>query len=238
MPSLAPNPQRLARLAGLLYLAIIVLGIGAELAIRAPLIVPGDAAATAANVLAHQGLFRLGLAADAAMALCDVALALLLYALLRPAGPLLAMTATAFRLVQTAVIAANLLNFNAALMLLTRGEALGGLDAAQRETLAMLALENHGIGYDIGLAFFALNCLILGLLLFRSGYFPRLLGPLMGVAGLVYLTGSSLRLLAPGLYEAFSPAYGLCLLAELSLCLWLLIRGVNMARWPAQARVS
>lgn len=225
------DPQACARLAGLLYLMIVVLGLSAELVIRGTLVVPGDPAATAQNVLAQPLLFRLGLAADAVMALCDVALAVLLYVLLRPVGPVLSLMAMVFRLVQTAILGANLLNPSQALLLLEKGPALGGFDMAQLGTLAQLSLDAHGLGYDLGLLFFGISCLCLGVLLIRARYFPRALGPLVAAAGAVYLAGSALRLLAPALSDAFAPAYALPLLAELSFCLWLLLRGIDRQRW-------
>lgn len=220
-----PDPQRLARLAGLLYLAIIALGLGGELAVRGMLIVPGDAAATATAIRADPELFRLGIAADALMAVCDVALAVLLFVLLRPAGPVLALAAMVFRLVQATVIAANLLSLHWALTILLEGL---GPDA-----LAAGVLGLHAVGYDIGLIFFGVNSLLVGLLLVRAAWFPAWLGVGIGAAGLVYLTGSSLRLLAPQWVEAFAPAYLVCIVAELAFALWLLLRGINRARWPA-----
>lgn len=225
------DPQAHARIAGALYLVIIALGLSAELLVRSALVVPGDPSATAQHILGNPTLFRLGLAADAVMALCDVALAVLLYVLLRPVGPTLALMAMVFRLVQTAILGGNLLNHHTALMLLEKGPGLGGFDAAQLGTLALMSLDTHSHGYDLGLLFFGISCLILGYLLFRARYFPRFLGPLIAGAGTVYLAGSTLRFLAPDLFEVFAPAYALPLLAELGLCLWLIARGVNRQRW-------
>jgi hypothetical protein len=225
------DPQAHARAAGALYLVIIVLGLSGELLVRSALVVPGDPAATAQNILGHPTLFRLGLAADAVMALCDVALAVLLYVLLRPVSQTLSLMAMVFRLVQTAILGGNLLNHHTALQLLDKGPGFGGFDAAQLGTLALMSLETQSHGYDLGLLFFGASCLILGYLLIRASYFPRFLGPLVAAAGVVYLAGSALRFLAPHLSEAFAPAYALPLLAEFGFCLWLLARGVDRRRW-------
>ena len=219
-----PDPRRLARFAGVLYLAIIALGLSGELAVRGVLIVPGDAAATAAAIRADPGLFRLGIAADALMAVCDVGLAVLLFVLLRPAGPVLALAAMVFRLVQAAVIAANLLSLHWALTIL--------LDGLGPDALAAGMLGLHAVGYDVGLIFFGVNSLLVGVLLVRAEWFPAWLGIGIGAAGLVYLAGSTLRLLAPGWVEAFAPAYLVCIVAELAFALWLLLRGIDRARWP------
>jgi hypothetical protein len=88
----------------------------------------------------------------------------------------------------------------------------------------------------MGLIFFGFECLVLGYLIFRSGYFPRILGVLMQIAGLSYLTNSFALLLAPAFAAKLVPAILLpALIGELSLCLWLLIKGVNAQRWREQA---
>lgn len=218
-------PQRCARIAGALYVAIIVLGIGSEAFLRAGFLVPGDPAATAANIVAAETRFRLGVAADLIMAHCDVALAVLLFMLLRPAGSVLAGLATAFRLVQAAVIGANLLNLKAALLLLSGGGAQA--DAA----LAATFLELHGNGYDLALAFFGIASLAYGVLVIRSGFLPRAIGVLVFAAGLVYLAGTALVVLAPAAVEVFQYAYALPVVAETAFALWLLLRGVDVEAW-------
>ncbi|MDP7152557.1 MAG: DUF4386 domain-containing protein [Paracoccaceae bacterium] len=221
------SPQATARMAGALYAIIIILGIWSEAFVRSSLFVPGDPLGTAANIIAAEGTFRLSMAADAIMVIADVALAATLFLLLRPVSAPLAMTAMLFRLIQAAVIGMNLLNQNAALAIINSGSTLAGFDGAQVNALASLSLEMHGDGYDIGLIFFGVNSLITGALLYMSGYFPKTLGAMMIAAGLVYLTGSFLVLLAPELSGPFSVAYGVPLLAETAFCLWLLIKGVN-----------
>lgn len=229
--SVEPSPQTLARYAGGFYLIIIVLGIWSEVFVRSSLIVPGDAAQTATNIMASEGLFRLSFTADSIMAFSDVALAVLLYILLRPVSPILALMAMVFRLIQTAIIGLNLLNHYAALLILNGKEQLAALTGEQLNALVLLSLDIHGHGYDLGLLFFGINSLLVGYLVFKANYLPRALGVLMAVAGLVYLTGSYLLFLAPALADAFSPAYLVPLVAEASFCLWLLVRGVNLSRW-------
>jgi hypothetical protein len=225
------NPQTTARAAGVLYLVIIVFGLWSELAVRGGLVVPGDAAATAENILANETLFRLGFAADSVMALSDAALAILLFVLLRPVNAMLALMAAAFRLLQTAVIGVNLLNQYAALLILGDAGTTTALGSDQAEALALFFLDAQSHGYDLGLIFFGVNSLLTGWLVWRAAFLPRALGALLIVAGVVYLTGSYLLFLSPSAYEVFQPAYALCLLGELAFCLWLLVRGVEAARW-------
>ncbi len=212
-PALAEK-RTLARLAGVLYLVIILCGVWSEAAVRSGLMHPGDPATTAAAIRDHDGLLRLSIAADTLMALADVGLAVAFYALLRHVQPVLALAAMAFRLVQSALIGASLI-----LLAATPRLAAAGDDAHAYALFAM-----HGEGYDIGLIFFGVNALLMAALLWQSGRTPRLLALAIGAAGAVYLVGSYTRLLAPELHPAILPAYAIPLLAETAFCLWLLIR--------------
>ncbi|MCA8880117.1 MAG: DUF4386 domain-containing protein [Rhodobacteraceae bacterium] len=219
---------RMARIAGALYLVIILCGIWSEAAVRGGLAVPGDPAATAAHILEAGPLLRLSILADALMALADVGLAVLLYVLLRPAGPVLALMAMAFRLVQAAAIAAALSFQFAALRVLD--PPFPGNDP-----LAAVFLSVQAHGYDLGLIFFGVNCLLVAVLLIRAPFAPAMLGWLIAAAGAVYLTGSILRFAAPGLWAGFQPAYLVPLVAEAAFCLWLLFRGPDRAGWMRAA---
>jgi len=229
--TLETSPQVYARIAGGLYLIIIVFGIWSEMFVRSTLIVAGDAAATAGNIMASEGLFRASFAADSIMALSDVAVAVLLYVLLRPVNRTLALVAAAFRLMQTAVVALNLLHHYAALLLLNGGAYAAAFDPPQLHALVALALDVHAHGYDLGLLFFGVSCLVLGYLIARSGYFPRALGILVAAAGLAYLIGSYTLFLAPNYAETVAPIYVVPLISEVALCLWLLLRGLNVEQW-------
>lgn len=220
-------PLAYARIAGLLYLLIIVFGVFSEAVIRSNLIVKGDAAATAANILANQALFRAGFAADIIMLLSDVAIAVLFYVLLKPVSRVLAMTAAAFRLTQAAVLGFNLLNYYSSLLLLNGSEYTSAFGTRQSNALAMLFLDMHSHGYDLGLIFFALSSLILGYLVIRSGYFPGLLGYGLMAAAAVYLVGSCMRFLLPAYASYIAPVYIVPLIAELAFCLWLLVKGIR-----------
>jgi hypothetical protein len=212
-----PFPRSTAALAGALYLVIILCGVSGEALVRGALVVPGDAAATAANILDQQGLFRLGTLLDLAMTLADAGLAVALFVLLRPVSATLALAAMVFRLIQTAILGANLMLHHGALMTLTGGG---------EPSTALRLLEAHALGYDLGLVFLAVNCGLTAWLLWHAGA-PRALAGGVGAAGVVYLTGSLLRIIDPGAAAAIAPAYLVPLLAESAFCLWLLSRALS-----------
>lgn len=220
-----------ARVAGLLYLLIIICAGFAEGYVRSTLIVPGDAAATAEAIMASAGLFRLGLAADLIAFTADAAVAVLLYVLLAPVDRTVSMVAAAFRLLAHPAIAAlNLVHMYAPLHLLGGADYLSAFQPAQLEALAMYALELHGRGYLIAGALFGVHCALLGYLLFRSDRFPRWLGVLLMLAAVGYLSESVVAFLIPAFEEAASTLVVLSAgVAEVALCLWLLIRGVRTA---------
>ena len=222
------SPQIYARLGGLLYLLIIALGIFGEVIVRAKLIVPGDSLATAHRILASEFLFRCGIAGDIAMHLCDLPLMVILYVLLRPVSRDLSLLAAIFSFLQTAVLVANKINLVTVLLVL----GLHTFTPDQRAELASLSLNLHEHGFGIGLIFFGVSCLILGYLLFRSGYFPRTLGVLQVIAGVCYLVNSFALLLFPAIAEKLVPAILLpAFLGELLTALWLLLMGVNLPKW-------
>lgn len=239
-----PSLRNVARMAGLLYLILFIAGIFAEGYVREYLIVvPGDAAATASNIVASEGLFRLGIAGDLIMILCDVALGVLFYLLLRPVSNTLALMAAFFRLAQAATLGLNLLNLFLALQLAKGADYLAQLATEQLQVLALFFLNAHDIGYDIGLIFFGVYLLLLGYLMVKSSYFPRILGVMLLIAGVVYLIDSS-SFLFPN-YAALTGQLMVAptVIAELSLTLWLLIKGIktrpqasNMAFSQSQAQ--
>jgi hypothetical protein len=220
-------PACYARLAGFLYLVIIVCGISSEAFIRGSLIETGDASATVSNILASGGLFRLGFLADSIMLLSDVAIAILFYILLKPVSKNLALTAAAFRLTQAAVLSVNLLNYYAVMLLLNNESYSSALEGDQLHTLVMLFLDLHSHGYDLGLLFFGISSLVLGYLVIKARYFPAVLGYGLIAAAVVYLAGSYIRFLFPEYAPVFSAMYIIPLVAELAFCLWLLVIGVR-----------
>lgn len=231
-----PSPRVLARIGGVLYLVIIAGGLYGEAFIRTRLIVPGDAAATAANIRAVEPLWRLGIAAEFFMLACTTCLALILYVLLRPVSRYLALLAVFFNLVSIAVEAVNEQHLIAALFPLGGAASLGAFSPEQLNAMASLSLQSYAHGFGISLIFFGCECIVLGTLIWRSGFLPRPVGVLMAAAGACYLINSFALLAAPAVANLLFPAVLVpAFVGELSLCLWLLVKGVNVPRWQARA---
>ncbi len=226
------SPLLYARVAGFGYLIIIVTGIFAEFFVRSGLIVPGDAAATAANIVASEPLFRAGIASEFVMLTSDVLVAWALYVIFRDVSRSLALLAAFFRLAHAAVVGASLLNTYVPLLLLSDATYLAVFDGDQLGALALLFLDAHSYGYVVGLVFFAVHCLILGYLVIRSRYVPRVLGALLMVASLGYLIDGFGWTLVSN-YAAYEGSlapllFGPAFLGEISFCLWLLVKGVDV----------
>lgn len=223
--------KRQARLAGALYLVIIVCAGFAQGVVREGLVVAGDAQATAEAIRGSMGLWRLGLAADLVAFMADAGVAILLYALLRPAGRTLALAAAAFRLLaHPAIASANLLNHHAAGALL--GDGWAGASAAftpaQVDALALQAIDLHAAGYLVGGAFFGVSLILLGVLMVRSPRFPTWLAWMLSVAGGAYLLETFTHFVLPGLAGVGTIAVVVAAsIAEVTLCGWLLVRGVR-----------
>jgi len=225
------SPQIYARIGGILYLIIIIIGFYTMFFVREKLIVSGDITATANNIIASQSLWRLGIAADLIMHLCDIPLMLAIYILLRPVNKYFALLAVLFNLIQTAILVANKLNLFAALFLLGSANYLKAIEPHQLYIQMYLFLKLHDYGFGVGLIFFGFVCLVQGYLIFRSGYFPKILGILMAIAGLSYLANSFTLIIAPTYAATILPVLVLALIGELSFCLWLIVKGVNVPKW-------
>ena len=151
----------------------------------------------------------------------------------------LALLDACFILVATAIEAAGLVNKFAPLFLLGSGPSASALSAARLQTLAYLSSDLSGIGYDIHTVFFGFDAICIAYLILRSTFVPRALGILMAIDGLAYLLHSFADLLAPGFAEHLVPWIQLpALIGEGSLCLWLLVVGVDVERWKERAQVA
>lgn len=231
-PKLHQSIQLYVRVGGALYLYIIFAGLFAEVFVRAQLVVSGDASATAANILASEFLFRAGLSAELLMLICDVSLALIFFLVLRPVSFLLALFAASLRLVMAAVSSTNLLNQLDVLLWLKGASGLEVLGSSEVQALAYHSLQSHAYGYHVALVFFGFYCITLGALIVRSEVLPKLLGYLLLLAGVCYLTNSFGSILAIDAISDIGPVILLpALVAELSLALWMLIKGINTEQW-------
>jgi len=233
------SPKLCARIGGALYLIIIVIGLFGEAFVRDRLIVSGDAAATAANIMSHESLWRFHIAAELFLLICAVALLLILYALLRPVSRDLALLAVFINLVSIGIEAATTMYLLQALFPLGNAGYLKAFTREQLYAMASLSLKSHGYGFSVSLLFFGCFCLIVGYLIFRSGYLPKTIGVLMQIAGLSYLTNSFALILSPAFANRLFPAILLpAFVGEASLCLWLLVKGVNVPKWQEQVSVG
>jgi hypothetical protein len=226
------STKTIARITGLLYLLIFVTAGFSEGFVRASLIVPGDATATAANIVAAEQLFRLGIASDLIAFSADAVVAVLLYVLLRPVSRTLALLAASLRLIAHPAIASiNMLNQYMALQLL-RGEGyLTVFSPEQIDALVLLFLTAHTYGYLIGGIFFGLHLIVLGYLLYRSSLFPAILGGLVALAAIGYLTESFTFFLVPA-YEPVAATIVIvtAVVGEIALALYLVVKGVRTER--------
>ncbi|MBU6198152.1 MAG: DUF4386 domain-containing protein [Xanthomonadaceae bacterium] len=228
------SPQTYARVAGLLYLINIVAGAVGEMFVRSSMIVSGNAATTAAHIAKSPELWRIGIAGDLIMHVTDVPLMMIFYVLFKRVNKNLALMAILFTLVQTAVAVANKMNLMLPLFLSANVEYLKVFTPDQLHALAYIAIKAHGHGFGIALIFFGFECLITGYLIFKSGFLPRALGLAIQAAGVCYLINSFALILAPAVADYLFPAILLpCFFAELSLCLWLLVKGIDVSKWQA-----
>jgi uncharacterized protein DUF4386 len=229
------SPRVVSRIGGVLYLIIIVLGLFNEAYVRNRIIVSGDAAATAANIRSFESLWRFGIAAEFFMLICAISLTLIFFVLLRPVNRDLALLAVFFNLVSVAVEASVQLYLLGALFPLGQAEYLKAFKPEQLYAMASLSVKSHGYGFGVALIFFGCVCLLLGYLIFKSGYLPKTVGVLMQLAGLSYLIDSFALILSPSFANRIFPVILIpAFIGELSLCLWLLVKGVNVEKWNAR----
>jgi len=218
-----------AWIAGLGYLVIIVLAIFAEFFIRSRLLVPGDPGATTKNIVASGGLFRVGICSYLIVAVTDVLVAWALYVFLRPVNPSLSLLAAWLRVTHAITLGIALTSLLAVLQLVSEADYLAAIPSGQLSAQVMLSFDAFNDGWLIGLVFFGVHCLILGYLMFRSGYVPRVLGVLLIIAAFGYLIDSFAHFLLPD-YASYQTIFLLivavpAIVAELALCIWLLWKG-------------
>ena len=226
------SPRLLARVSGFLYLLIIIGGLFSLLYVPSTLIMPGDAGATASNIVASESLFRLGMVSSLLVLLCDAGVAVLFYVLFLPVSRTISLAAAVFRLIHTGVYAVSLLNYVFALSLLSGTTYSTAFEPSQLQALALLFLDAFDTGYLIAQVFFALSVLFLGYLVYESGYFPGIVGTVLGVLLMLscfaYLTESVTAFLFPAYEELVSTVVFIPAVAEISLAVWLLVKGVTV----------
>ena len=220
--------KQYARIAGLLYLIVIAAGLFAEVFVREALTVSNDAVATAHKIQAAEMRYRLGFVADIFNLICGLPVIVFFYRLYKPTHRSLILLAIFFVIISNAVIAVNLLNQVSTLMWLSGDHYLATFNPYQLATLSLHGINVQEEGYAIALVFFGCYCIILGYLIFKSTYMPRVLGILYALAGLCYMISSFTGFLMPGFRNPLFPFILIpSFIGELSVCLWLLIMGVK-----------
>jgi hypothetical protein len=227
------NPNKTARIAGLLYLPPWILSLLAEF-LRMSLIVPGDAATTAANIVASESLFRFSMVSDLLVQVVFIFLVLLLYRLLKPVSRSHALLMVILFLVSVPIAMLNTASQFAAL-LLSGADYLAAFTADQVQALVPLFLDLHEVGIIVAYIFWGLWLFPLGWLVLKSGFLPRILGVYLMFSCFGYLIDFATFFLFPNFGVAVNMFTGW---AELLLCLWLLIKGVNVDQWEKRALES
>jgi hypothetical protein len=224
--------QFYARVAGIIFLLAVVSGTIGEAVVPSMLVVPGDAVTSAHNIVANDLFFRLGFVAYIVEALTDVALTFLLYILLRQVQANLAFASVLFRVMATATFAAGEAFYFAQSLILKGDPYLGTFSSQQLQTLALLSYNAYGAAGNLSSIFYGIGSIILGYLIWRSRYLPKLLGVLWIIGGLGFVVGNLVWFIAP----AYSSSFFIfpMIIGLLALGVWLLVRGVDMVKWKEQ----
>lgn len=218
-----------ARVAGALYLVLMACGVFGEFNGRGSLITDNNPAKTATAILNHVMLFRVGIVSDLVAFTGDIAMAVALYVVLRPVGRNLALLATFWRVAEAAVLGVITLNSLTMLLLLTDPRYASIFSVQQLQGLVWLFNDTHDAGYNIGLIFLSLGCIVFSWLLFKSRYIPRLLAGWGLLSYVVMLVGTIVTIVWPSnpVGANFDTPAGLY---EIVVGLWLLLRGIKEPR--------
>ena len=225
------SPRLKARITGALYLVTILTGVFAQGFVSGTLVVDGDAATTATNILAHKGLFHLGFAVFLIEMACQVAITALFYDLLKPAGRSVSLVAAFLGLAGSTIKTFSRVFFIVPLFVLGGAHYLSVFSVEQLQALALLFLKVNDRGAGMALVFFGFYALLTGYLIIRSTFLPRILGVLSVVGGFGWLS----FLYLPLGHLAFPYVAVFALLGAGALIVWLLVFGVNEQRWTEQA---
>lgn len=228
-----PNSiKKVARITGILFLVMILIGPFSMMYVPSQLVMPDDATATAGNILASEPLFKLGIIGHLIILLADMGVALLLYVILKPVNRTIALFAAALRLIMVGMRGINLINYFIVLELLHGSQFMGVFGMNQLHALVMTFLNAFNYGLDLDMVFFSFHLLMIGYLIFRSGFFPNILSVLLIIAFFGYLSINASSLFFPGYENTITNIFTIPnAISELALMLWLLIKGVDVEKW-------
>jgi hypothetical protein len=223
------SPLVYARLAGFGLLLMAILAIFSNFFVIESLIIPGDATTTANNIIANELLFRSGMASFIIVLILDVLVAWALYVLLKPVNKNLALLAAWFRLIYTAIFGVALYNLLSVLQILSGADYLTVFETDQLHAQVMLFINAFNNGWLIGLVFFGFHLFVVGYLIVKSGFMPRILGILLIMSSMGYLLDNFAKLLLSN-YTDYETIFLLIVavpgvIGELSLAIWLLFNG-------------
>lgn len=217
-----------ARVAGLCYLLVIILGGYAELFVRQALHVTGNPNETGQRIMDNAFVYKLGFVADLLNLVIGLPCVVIIYYLFRHVNRPLARLALIFVVIQTAIVSVNLLEQVKPLLILKGPISSSPLPFAVQATMAQVWIDAHELGYGIGLVFFGFYCIMVGYLLYHSGRLPKIFGVLYAIAGVAYLVNSFTMFLMPEFRNpVFSYVIPPAFIGELALTLWLIIKGVK-----------
>lgn len=220
--------QRMAKIAAGLYLLITVLAIFTHFYVPGELVVAGDASLTANNIAENQSLFRGAIFSELILLLSEVVLTLILYVIFKQVNKTLSLISAVSRLVMTTIHGFNVLNKMFVLILLSGAGYLAAFEPNELNALVMFFLKGYTYGFGLGIVFLGLHAILLGYLIYVSGYFPKFLGILFTLASLGYFIDSFLLLLVPSYVPGQAFIAIPIALAEIAFPLWLLFKGVNL----------
>jgi len=228
------SSKKNAKIAGLLYLLIAIVG-GFSIGYVPSIIVSADnATETSNNLLANQGLLQIGIIGDVFVFLLEIILTVILYRLFKPVSQTISIIAAFSRLSMSVVMGINLINYLIPLSLLSSSTYMNVFEQNELDAFILLFFDIHQYGIYVWGIFFGLHLIALGYLIFKSGYYPQIIGLLMMIGSFGYMGEGLVKSIFPNIAPILTTINILLFIAvlgELSFAFWLLIKGINIEKW-------